>query len=98
MGIRKGAGSFEKLPIAPTHTEVWRATETLLAPLGRAVTEASPSVDAKIPRQEGLPGGARRQNHPSRCRSGAWLSKHQHPSVRDETCSAGAIDRMEGRA
>ena len=57
--LRKGAGSFEKLPIAPTHTEVWRATETLLAPLGRAVTEASPSVDAKIPRQEGLPGGAR---------------------------------------
>jgi pilus assembly protein CpaF len=56
---RKGAGNFEKLPISPTLTDVWRATETLLAPLGRAVTEASPSVDAKIPRQEGLPGGAR---------------------------------------
>ena len=57
--LRKGEGSFEKLPIAPSHTDVWRATETLLAPLGRSVTEASPSVDAKIPRQEGLPGGAR---------------------------------------
>ncbi|WP_345297541.1 CpaF/VirB11 family protein [Candidatus Villigracilis affinis] len=45
--------------MTPTLTDVWRATETLLAPLGRAVTEASPSVDAKIPRQEGLPGGAR---------------------------------------
>jgi pilus assembly protein CpaF len=56
---RKGAGNFEKLPVTPTLTDVWRATETLLAPLGRAVTEASPSVDAKIPRQEGLPGGAR---------------------------------------
>ena len=56
---RKGAGSFEKLPVSPSLTDVWRATETLLAPLGRAVTEASPSVDAKIPRQEGLPGGAR---------------------------------------
>ncbi len=56
---RKGAGNFEKLPITPSLTDVWRATETLLAPLGRAVTEASPSVDAKIPRQEGLPGGAR---------------------------------------
>jgi pilus assembly protein CpaF len=57
--LRKGAPSFERLPIQPPQTEVWRAVETLLAPLGRAVTEASPSVDAKIPRQEGLPGGAR---------------------------------------
>ena len=56
---RKGAANFEKLPVTPSLTDVWRATETLLAPLGRAVTEASPSVDAKIPRQEGLPGGAR---------------------------------------
>lgn len=56
---RKGIGNFEKLPMTPSLTDVWRATETLLAPLGRAVTEASPSVDAKIPRQEGLPGGAR---------------------------------------
>jgi pilus assembly protein CpaF len=38
---------------------VWRAVEALLAPLGRACNEASPSVDAKLPRQEGLPGGAR---------------------------------------
>lgn len=57
--MRKGAPSFEKLPISPSLTDVWRATETLLAPLGRSVTEAAPSVDAKIPRQEGLPGGAR---------------------------------------
>jgi pilus assembly protein CpaF len=57
--LRKGAPSFERMPNVPTRTDVWRAVETLLAPLGRAVTEASPSVDAKIPRQEGLPGGAR---------------------------------------
>ncbi len=57
--MRKDAGSFEKLSIIPSLTDVWRATETLLAPLGRSVTEASPSVDAKIPRQPGLPGGAR---------------------------------------
>jgi pilus assembly protein CpaF len=56
--FRKGASSFERLTM-PSKTDVWRAVETLLAPLGRAVTEASPSVDAKIPRQEGLPGGAR---------------------------------------
>lgn len=57
--LRKGAGTFEQLPVNPTPTETWRAVETLLAPLGRAVTEASPSVDAKIPRQDDLPGGAR---------------------------------------
>ncbi|MFZ5884024.1 MAG: CpaF family protein [Chloroflexota bacterium] len=57
--LQKGAPSFEKLSLKPTVTEVWRAVETLLAPLGRSVTEASPSVDAKIPRQEGLAGGAR---------------------------------------
>lgn len=57
--LRKGAPSFEKLPSKPSLTDAWRAVETLLAPLGRAVTEAAPSVDAKIPRQEGLAGGAR---------------------------------------
>jgi len=57
--LKKGAPSFEKLPTKPSLTDAWRAVETLLAPLGRAVTEAAPSVDAKIPRQEGLAGGAR---------------------------------------
>lgn len=57
--LKKGAPSFEKLPSKPNLTEAWRAVETLLAPLGRAVTEAAPSVDAKIPRQDGLAGGAR---------------------------------------
>ena len=57
--LKKGAPSFEKMQTRPTDIDVWRAVETLLAPLGRAVTEASPSVDAKIPRQEGLAGGAR---------------------------------------
>lgn len=57
--LKKGAPFFEKMQSRPTDIEVWRAVETLLAPLGRAVTEASPSVDAKIPRQEGLAGGAR---------------------------------------
>ncbi len=56
---RKGGQDFELVDVHPSTTEVWRAVETLLAPLGRSVTEASPSVDAKIPRQEGLPGGAR---------------------------------------
>jgi len=57
--LKKGEPWFEKLPQKPSITDTWRAVETLLAPLGRSVTEASPSVDAKIPRQEGLAGGAR---------------------------------------
>jgi pilus assembly protein CpaF len=57
--LKKGAPAFERLDIKPAETEVWRAVESLLAPLGRAVTESSPTVDAKIPRQEGLAGGAR---------------------------------------
>jgi pilus assembly protein CpaF len=57
--IRKGEQDFEPVDIHPSQNDVWRAVEALLAPLGRACNEASPSVDAKLPRQEGLPGGAR---------------------------------------
>ena len=56
--LRKGAPDFEKLDLAPPVLEAWRAVETLLAPLGRSVSEATPSVDAKLPRSEGM-GGAR---------------------------------------
>ena len=56
--LRKGAPDFESLGVKPPVTEVWRAVETLLAPLGRSVSEATPSVDAKLPRSEGM-GGAR---------------------------------------
>ncbi len=57
--VRKGEQDFEPVDIRPPQNDVWRAVEALLAPLGRACNEASPSVDAKLPRQEGLPGGAR---------------------------------------
>jgi len=57
--IKKGEQDFIPLDIHPSQNDVWRAVEALLAPLGRACNEASPSVDAKLPRQEGLPGGAR---------------------------------------
>jgi pilus assembly protein CpaF len=57
--IAKGEQDFVRLGIRPNETDVWRAVETLLAPLQRAVSEASPSVDAKIPRSPALPGGAR---------------------------------------
>lgn len=57
--IPKGEQDFTSLDLRPSINDVWRAVEALLAPLGRACNEASPSVDAKLPRQEGLPGGAR---------------------------------------
>jgi len=57
--IKKGEQDFEQVDLHPSQNDVWRAVEALLAPLGRACNEASPSVDAKLPRQEGLPGGAR---------------------------------------
>lgn len=56
--LRKGAERFEALEGKPALEETWRAVEALLAPLGRSLSEATPSVDAKLPRMEGM-GGAR---------------------------------------
>jgi pilus assembly protein CpaF len=59
-GRRKGAAQFEPLPFQPSKSEVWRAVEALLAPEGRALSEATPSVDAKVPRDPAIGfGGAR---------------------------------------
>ncbi len=57
--VRKGEQDFERVDLEPSRNDVWRAVEALLAPLGRACNEATPTVDAKLPRQQGLPGGAR---------------------------------------
>lgn len=58
---RKTAMAFARLEyLAPTKEEVWRAVEALLAPEGRACSEATPSVDTKLPRDRELGfGGAR---------------------------------------
>jgi len=56
--LRKGERFFEKYHRQPGLDEVWRSVEALLAPIGRAISEAQPSVDAKLPRMEGM-GGAR---------------------------------------
>lgn len=46
--------------VRPAHEEVWHAIETLLAPEGKACSEATPTVDAKLPRDPALGfGGAR---------------------------------------
>ena len=51
----------------PGIEEAWQVIEHLLAPEGRACTEATPTVDAKIPRDPSLGfGGARlKVVHPS---------------------------------
>jgi pilus assembly protein CpaF len=56
--LRKGAEFFKPLDRRPPVDEVWRAVESLIAPLGRSISESIPSVDAKLPRLEGM-GGAR---------------------------------------
>lgn len=56
----KGHMAFQPLDLHPSPQEAWRAVETLLASQGLACTEATPSVDAKLPRhQEQGFGGAR---------------------------------------
>jgi pilus assembly protein CpaF len=62
--LKKGAPRFEPLPIRPTREEVWRGVEALLAPLGRAVNEATPSVDAKLPRSADFSGARIKVLHP----------------------------------
>jgi pilus assembly protein CpaF len=59
--LRKAGEQFERLDRVLTADEAWRAVEALLAPLGRAVSEATPSVNAKLPRHSLSPdfGGAR---------------------------------------
>lgn len=56
--MSKGEVDFERLDLHPSKEEVWRAVEALLTPINRSVSEASPSVDAKLPRSQGM-GGAR---------------------------------------
>lgn len=56
--LRKGERFFEPFQRTPSLEETWRSVEALLAPIGRSISEAQPSVDAKLPRMEGM-GGAR---------------------------------------
>ena len=57
-GIKKDARNAERLEYHPDAQETWRAVEALLAPIGRAISKATPLVNAKIPRGDGM-GGAR---------------------------------------
>lgn len=57
--VPRGEQDFRDLGIRPSEKDTWRAVEALLSDLGRSVSEASPSVDAKLKRSPELPGGAR---------------------------------------
>jgi pilus assembly protein CpaF len=56
----KGKARFEELPgIHPDANEVERVVATLIGPQGRSLNEATPSVDAKLPKTRHNPGGGR---------------------------------------
>lgn len=57
--VPRGEQDFNDLGLRPSEKDIWRAVEALLSDLGRSVSEASPSVDAKLKRSQELPGGAR---------------------------------------
>jgi pilus assembly protein CpaF len=57
--VHRGEQDFNDLGLRPSEKDTWRAVEALLSDLGRSVSEASPSVDAKLKRTPELPGGAR---------------------------------------
>ena len=57
-GIHKGERDAVLLDYHPDEQETWRAVEALLSPIGRAISKATPLVNAKIPRGDGM-GGAR---------------------------------------
>ncbi|MDR7574306.1 MAG: ATPase, T2SS/T4P/T4SS family [Armatimonadota bacterium] len=65
--LPKGARHFEDTGLRPSREEVWRAVETLLAPLGRSLSEATPSVDARLPRAPGFSGARIKAIHPAVC-------------------------------
>ncbi|HFC08248.1 MAG TPA: CpaF family protein [Chloroflexi bacterium] len=61
---RKGEMRMERYDYTPSVQEAWRAVEAILGVTGRALTEATPSVDAKLPRFEGMGGARVKAVHP----------------------------------
>ncbi len=58
--LRKSALYPESLDVRPSVDEVWRAVETLLGPMNKAISEAVPAISARMRRTEHF-GGARIQ-------------------------------------
>jgi len=56
----KGRSRFEELPdLHPDVSEVERVISAVIGPQGRSLNEATPSVDAKLPKTRHNPGGGR---------------------------------------
>jgi len=60
----KGSQAWVKLDYRPTVEEAWRAVEALLGATGHALTEAEPTVDAKLPRFADMGGARVKAIHP----------------------------------
>ncbi len=56
---KQGSGHFERLDLRPPLHEVMRVVDTLLGSQNKALTEATPTVDAKLPRTDDNPSGGR---------------------------------------
>ena len=56
--LPKGERFFQPYDYAPTREEVARIVEALSIAVGKQLSEATPSIDARLPRREGF-GGAR---------------------------------------
>ncbi len=63
--LPKGERYFIQTELSPSKREVWRAVEALLAPVGRSLTEATPDVDARLPRMHDMGGARIKTLHPS---------------------------------
>lgn len=82
--MKKGAVSFELLDQKPGLDEIWRAVEALTAPLGRSFSEATPSVDARLPRDlaRNFSGARLKLLHPVICPGpGQVIGGQGYPSV-----------------
>ena len=77
--LPKGAQDPVPYDYRPSLDETWRAVEALLAPIGRSVSEAVGSVDAKLPRMAGMGGARIKIIHPRLARQ--RVSEHQCPPV-----------------
>ncbi|MDR7574156.1 MAG: ATPase, T2SS/T4P/T4SS family [Armatimonadota bacterium] len=57
--LPKSGQRFERLDVRPTPEEVMRVLDAIFGPQGRALSEATPDVDGRLPRTPDNPGGGR---------------------------------------
>ena len=96
----KGRAKFELLQeIRPDRHEVGRVLAALLGPQGASLNEATPSVDAKLPKTRHNPGGGRvKAIHPCIAPGAGFPSVNirlfeQQPVKPEQLLNWGALDR-----